>query len=448
VAELSLTLRDIEKKALPPVAGDRAEYRFKQCPGLVLRVTKSGTKTFYLIKRITGVKTPYREKLCEYPPGPDEKSQKQAIEDAKSKALEKLSTIRRMDFSPKEVERKDAQKRITFGELFEQYMEDYARKQTKTWEETEKNYQRYFKHTWDKKVVATIEPIDIQQWMNKLARNASRKKGSSGGTVTANRNYEILRAVIRWGAKMRACQLDHDPCASVKTFQKVSRERFLQQHEWKNFEKALRAEPNPIMRDFFWLCLFTGQRSGNVMSMQWEHINFDSKTWTIPSARKFNVPGESNKNNQGQVVNLTANALRVLSERQELSTSDEWVFPARTEKGRPGSRGHMTEPKGAWKQLLLRAGLHDEDPQKRLRIHDLRRTVGSYMAIHGVDTKTIGKVLGHKSATSTLVYARLTQSVAMDALENMQKILLETDSPKSKAKIASLKKTVKRRKQV
>ncbi|AXU06699.1 tyrosine-type recombinase/integrase [Rickettsia japonica] len=44
---------------------------------------------------------------------------------------------------------------------------------------------------------------------------------------------------------------------------------------------------------------------------------------------------------------------------------------------------------------------------ENLRIHDLRRTLASWMASKNIDTNIIGKTLGHKSIKSILIYARL-----------------------------------------
>jgi integrase len=42
-----------------------------------------------------------------------------------------------------------------------------------------------------------------------------------------------------------------------------------------------------------------------------------------------------------------------------------------------------------------------------LRIHDLRRTLGSWQAINGESLSVIGKSLGHKNIATTAIYARL-----------------------------------------
>lgn len=44
-----------------------------------------------------------------------------------------------------------------------------------------------------------------------------------------------------------------------------------------------------------------------------------------------------------------------------------------------------------------------------ITIHDLRRTLASYMAIDRASLPIIGRALNHKSQSSTEIYARLSQ---------------------------------------
>jgi integrase len=62
------------------------------------------------------------------------------------------------------------------------------------------------------------------------------------------------------------------------------------------------------------------------------------------------------------------------------------------------SSGRMFE---AWDRLRVAAGLQGVTP------HDLRRTVGSWLAQAGVPLLTIGKALAHTSPGVTAIYARL-----------------------------------------
>ena len=66
-----------------------------------------------------------------------------------------------------------------------------------------------------------------------------------------------------------------------------------------------------------------------------------------------------------------------------------------------GISGHLVETKKPWKRILDKAGL------KNLRIHDLRRSLGSWQAATGANLSIIGKTLAHKNVSTTAIYARL-----------------------------------------
>ncbi len=169
-----------------------------------------------------------------------------------------------------------------------------------------------------------------------------------------------------------------------KTVFYLSRDRFLQPNELPRFFEAVANEPNEAARDFFMISLLTGARKANTLAMRWDEINFHSATWRIAIT----------KNSEPQVVHLPKEAVAILAERK-LHSQSSWVFPGE------GASGHLADPKKAWGRILAEAGIEN------LRIHDLRRTLGSYQAATGASGYIIGKSLGHKSQQSTAVYARL-----------------------------------------
>jgi integrase len=59
-----------------------------------------------------------------------------------------------------------------------------------------------------------------------------------------------------------------------------------------------------------------------------------------------------------------------------------------------------------------------------VRIHDLRRTLGSWLAADGASLLLIGKALNHTQISTTAIYARLQLDPVREALEaNAQKML-------------------------
>jgi integrase len=173
----------------------------------------------------------------------------------------------------------------------------------------------------------------------------------------------------------------------VKKFKEQQRERFLQADELPRFFAALQAEPNETIRDFILICLLTGARRSNVQAMKWSDVNLQRGTWTIAA--------EEAKAGDALTVHLPARAIAILSDRKSKTNGSPYVFASY------GRTGHLAEPKAAWKALLERAGIED------LRIHDLRRTLGSWQAAMGASLPIIGKTLGHKNVATTAIYSRL-----------------------------------------
>ena len=59
-----------------------------------------------------------------------------------------------------------------------------------------------------------------------------------------------------------------------------------------------------------------------------------------------------------------------------------------------------------------------------LRIHDLRRTLGSWQAADGASLSIIGKTLGHKNVSTTAIYARLNLDPVRQSVNAATKAML------------------------
>ena len=204
------------------------------------------------------------------------------------------------------------------------------------------------------------------------------------GNYVANKALKLLRHMfnkgIEWGLDMV------NPTLGIKKYPEKSRDRYLTSDEIANFFKAVYNYPDELARSYILISLFTGQRRSNVLSMNWQGIDFKNKTWHI----------RETKNGEPITVPLVEQVIEILLKLKENSFS-EWVFPSKSSQS-----GHYEEPKRAFKSILKEAGIEN------FRIHDLRRTLGSYEAITGTSLHIIGKSLGHKSSQSTEIYARLS----------------------------------------
>ncbi|MBZ0186738.1 MAG: tyrosine-type recombinase/integrase [Candidatus Obscuribacterales bacterium] len=382
VKRIGFTIARIEKLSAP-VAGKRKDYYDTDVKELLVQVTGNGTKTFYVRRKVDGVS--HRIKIGRFPAT--------NVENARKQAREILASIDR-GVNPQDKKREQREE-LTVGQLFELYIEEYAKKRCKTWRDMEENFRRYLSHFADRKL-SSIKKTEVQQWVNRLGNKSIH---------TANRNYDTLRALYSWGIKLGYFDKDN-PCKGIDKFKTHARERFLMPDERDRFLAAVRAYPNKTIRDYILVSLGTAARKSNVLAMRWDQIDFTLAQWRIPTT----------KNDEPLTLGLTEPVLNILRERKEESDS-EWVFPSESNRG--SASGHLETPNKAFKKILEEADMKD------FRIHDLRRTMGSYLAIQGTSMPVIGKALGHKSQAATAVYARLTNDPVRLAMETAQKFLFE-----------------------
>lgn len=374
--KFNFTKSDIEKLKNPEKGTDTySDTGFK---GLKLYVTANGVKTFFVRKMVDG--RDERFILGNYPA--------LSIQNARDMALKTFAELAQGN-NPNQKKKQDRSEQ-RLGELFTEFMERYSKKEKKSWEYDEREIPKFYKD-WFKRRLSDIKKTDIQRKHEKI-RNEN-------GLYQANRSLERLRAMfnkaIEWGWE------GQNPTNGIKKFKEVKRDRFLLAQEAKAFFESLDIEENTVACNYFYMALFTGARKTNVLEMRWEQIDMDNALWRIPDT----------KSGEPVVVPLIPAALELL---KNIPKETQWVFP----NSRSAS-GHFEDPKKPWARILQRAGIEN------LRIHDIRRTMGSWQALTGASLPIIGKSLGHKSTDATAIYARLSNDPVRDSMNTAIGKLME-----------------------
>ena len=378
---------------------DRAEFADTKITGLRLRVSKTGIKTFSLLRRIRN--------------GPMERVTLGRFDDikteqARTKATELIGLIAGRA-NPAEIFRANKGE-PTFAELFAEYIERHAKLKKRTWREDEQKYRDYLASDLGKKKITHISRLDLGGIHSKITK--------AGKPTLANRVKDLVSSVfgraVKWG------YLDTNPATGIEDNPEKSRERFLQPGELPRLFKALADEPNTNFRDFFLLALLTGARRANVRGMKWADIDLDSGVWRIPRT----------KNDDPLSVPLMPEAVEILRLRKPADTKEVFfVFPAQRSDSK---LGHMSGERRAWLRILSRAELEN------VRIHDLRRTMGSWQARTGASMVIIGKSLGHKSQQATAVYARLDLDPVRQSMQTATSAMLEAGGFKATAEVVPM----------
>ncbi len=245
---------------------------------------------------------------------------------------------------------------------------------------------------------------------------ALHSKVGKTAPIQANRVKALVSSVYGHALKRRL-YVGENPAAAITGFAENRRDRFIQRDEFPALFDSLAQDPQ---RDFFLLALLTGARRSNVLSMRWSDLDLTDGIWRV----------EMTKNAMPQNVTLSPEAVAVLAARRQAAKKGaEFVFPG------VGKSGHMVEPKTAWARIVRRAGL------RGLRIHDLRRTLGSWQAKTGASLVVIGKSLNHLSSKTTEIYARLDLDPVRQSVNTATVAMMEAAGVKEAAKVVPIKKT-------
>jgi integrase len=431
-------LTDLYVEKLKPTRGRRVEIFDATFPGLALRISESGRKSWSLFYRLHGRQ--HRFTIGAYPQFKPAAARAKATELRNqvdlgvNPAVEKRS--RRTDPLP-EVE--------TFETVLADYFSQYAATNMapSTYAETKRQLERDVLPHWRDMAIREIKDRHALKLINDIA--------VAGNGVTANRTFSRLRAFFNWA--IGQLRLSESPVRNLKPPAKEqSRDRALSDDEIRWFWSATEEIGwpfGPIAR----LLLLTAQRRDEVSKMSWSEIDFAKGVWTIPKERA--------KNNRAHEVHLSAGALAVLKSLPQphrglifsvtgddavsgFSRAKDRIDAAmlrlrRRELGQPESddelRRHLEIPK--------RKPLPVEIPHWTL--HDLRRTAVTKMAEElKIGPHIVDKILNHASGTIrgvALIYNRAQyldeRRAALEAWSNW--IVALTSPNKKKTNVVGLR---------
>jgi integrase len=166
---------------------------------------------------------------------------------------------------------------------------------------------------------------------------------------------------------------------------------FIEKEFYPTFLEAVELEEAPYPT-IIKLLLHTGLRKQELLSLKWEYVDLKNGIVTIPET----------KNGRVHVLPLTKVAAELI---KELPRDNTYLFHY---------QGHrLLDLKRPWDRIREKVG------RKDLRIHDLRRTIGSWLAQSGVSLQLIGEVLNHKNPKTTMVYARFQKTHVREAIEGV-----------------------------
>ncbi|WP_095589304.1 tyrosine-type recombinase/integrase [Actibacterium ureilyticum] len=353
-----LTTKFIEGQKPDP--SKRVDFRDELMPGLVLRVSTSGTKTFCLHKRING-------KMRRLTIG---RFGVVSLAEARERVRQVLYEVERGRFEDRtgvQVETKP-----TLGDVIPDYIEKHAKVHNRDWKRKEALLAKFT--ALHGKRIDEIRRADVVKACDVIHKSAP---------VSANRALAHLKHLMGWCVERG--MIETNPIAGMKPLSKEKpRERVMTDGELGALWAACGDEGYPF-GDCMKLLMLSGQRRAEVAEMRWSEVDFEKRLWSLPSSRA--------KNGKQHTVPITDAMLEVLRRTPRFFNSD-YVF---TTTGKSPVSGF-----GRVKDRLDKALPEGTEPWI---IHDLRRTMSTNMATLGVPQPVTEALLNHKTGVVSGVAA-------------------------------------------
>lgn len=414
--------------ALTPDPAKRLEFSDSVLPGLRLRITPSGSKSFCVIR--------YRKnKFIRVTLG---KFPDLTIDQAREMAARTLGEVATTRQNPNEHRREDKNRLITLADALAEYIKSRAQRIKKTTIDQYNGIITNFSGDWLKMPLASIDRERVEARHKAITEGGvwfgekpQRSGVATGSKAQADLWARVLRAVYRYSHDHYrdgdGNRLLPDPPTMVLstkrkwhgTTRKTSRIRNNELSRWLAAVDAVRQHSASIRDDScvaacdaLDVALFTGLRRAEVFGLEWERVNLSGRYFWI----------DKTKNGDPLELPITDTLYAIFERRRVARDHDNpYVFPAA--KG-----GIITDPRRTIEQISQASARNGAESPISFTCHDARRTFGSVAELVGVGSYILKRLMNHKtmrSADVTQGYLHFSADELQEPAKKIERAILE-----------------------
>jgi len=269
------------------------------------------------------------------------------------------------------------------------------------------------------KRLRALSPDDISDYMNRKTAAGLKPRTVTNHHIVLRRALEIA---TRYGyVEKNVARLVSPPRAD--RFESTP----LTPDEARQFLKA--AEGHPL-EALFLLATASGLRQAEVLGLTWQAIDFDGEAIKVEKALaryggEFHLDQPKTESSR-RVVALPSRVFealrrhRVRQAEQQLAvgplwTGNKWGLVFATDDGSPIHDRYVREQ---FHRLLDSAGV------RRVRFHDLRHGLATFLLAQGASMKVVQDVLGHAQIGMTMnLYTHVVPELRRDAANKVDDVL-------------------------
>lgn len=370
---VKLTKPIIDKATYEGRVGRRYVLWDSEIPGFGLRVYPSGKKSFILSFRSGGQKQLLT--LGQYGV--------LSLQQARDMAKKNLGDV--VQGKNPLQQRKEIKQGESMKDLCSDYLETHSKQHKKSWEKDQTLINLHILPFFKSIRVGNIKNSDIATLHSRIGKEFPYQ---------ANRVLSLLHTLFEHALKSGILpDMARNPAQGIERYREQKRDRFVTSDEMPKLLDSIEKESNLYARTAILLYLLTGLRKTELLRVKWADIDWSRKEVKISDT----------KTGKPLYLPLSEQAIGILQNTPKL-LANPYVLPGHK------IGHHLVNINKPWGRIRKEAEIED------VRLHDLRRTVGSWLAESGASLALIGKVLNHTCPSTTSIYARFSQDPVRNAL--------------------------------
>lgn len=361
-----------------PMGKSKEDYFDTKTTGLVVQVSLSGRKTYYLRYQNERKVTVQRKLVC---------ASSVKLIDARELAKKQLSQIA-LGSDPFDAKKilKDVP---TVAEFIQNSYLPYVKTYKRSWDTDASLIKNHVLPNFGKLYMDEVSKKDIIHFIGQHAK--THKPGS------VNRVIILLRYIFNLSIQWETIGVTKNPTAGIPLLEENNKnERYLSAQEANVLISALQSSENTMLQYIIPMLILTGARKNEVLKAKWEDFNFEQRVWRIPVT----------KSGKARHVPISDGVIHLL---QSLPHTCDYVF------ANPKTHKPFVSIFCSWNTARKSVGLED------VRIHDLRHSFASFLVNNGRSLYEVQRILGHTQIKTTQRYAHLSNDSLLAAANEISK---------------------------
>lgn len=289
------------------------------------------------------------------------------------------------------------------------------------------SYKYHIKPYFGNKFIDEITVLDIENWKNKIIEQKFDIK-------SCNKYHNVFNELFKFAS--RKYGLDHNPIKLSGRFKRrndevIETDKKLRYIVYEQFCKFIDVIDNELWHCFFITLYFTGMRKGEILALNWNDIDFNTKKIKVNKSITFHTQTDrykitATKNNLNRDITMSKRLLEELKKYKEFvekygDFKEDWfVF----------GNGAAIDPHSVTKaknKYFVLAGMEKET----ITIHEFRHShvslcINEYLKIGETDTAKfflmMSNRMGHGIRVMQEVYMHLfptVQNEIVNLLDNL-----------------------------